>query len=52
MINKKLYCDVLQMLLDDSDSEGNICNLEMTIGRLMIGTSLLRNSADRAWQES
>ena len=37
MANKKLYCeDVLQMLFADSDSEGNICLLEMTISRLMI----------------
>ncbi len=35
--NKKLYReDVLQMLFTDSDSEGEYCLLEMTIGRLMI----------------
>ncbi len=33
------------MLFAGSDSEGDICGLEMTIGRLMIGTSLLRNGA-------
>ncbi len=34
---RKLYReDVLQVLFADSDSEGDMCLLEMTIGRLMI----------------
>ncbi len=45
MTNKK-YCEnVLQMLFAGSDSEGEYLCLEMTIGHLMIGTSLLRNGA-------
>ncbi len=35
----RMYC---KMLFAGSDSEGDICGLEMTIGRLMIGTSLPR----------
>ncbi len=50
MINKKLYCDdVLQMLLADSDSEGEYLSFgnhdRASNDRASPGTSLLRNGA-------